>query len=120
MYGLTSSEANEGKSPQQPSSLRSSLELTVLWASRSNDLTEPRLNFSLAGTLRYMDTLPTLSISSYVELDLWIGWQYKNWEGAMVGQNLLDNQHPEFKPSFINTRVTEVERGVYAKVIVRF
>lgn len=115
----TSSEANEGKSPQQQCSLRSSVDLTALFAGQTND-SASRHNFSLDGTIRYVDTLPALSISSYVELDLRLGWRYKNWDVAVVGQNLLDNQHPEFRPSFINTPVTQVERGVYAKVTVRF
>jgi hypothetical protein len=67
-----------------------------------------------------VDTLPTLSISGYVELNLRLGWRFKNREVALMGQNLLDSRHHEFKPSFINTPVTEVERGFYAKVTVRF
>ncbi|MDB6121346.1 MAG: ligand-gated TonB-dependent outer rane channel [Pedosphaera sp.] len=104
----TTSEADEGRSPQQQFSLRSSLDLPQ--------------GFSVDATLRYVDRLPTLRISSYVELDVRLGWHSKNnnLEVAIVGQNLLAEQHAEFAPSFINTQQTEVQRGVYGKVTMRF
>ena len=78
-------------------------------------------HLSLDCTVRYVDNLPALKINSYVELDVRLGWRpTKNLELAIVGQNLLDNQHPEFKPSFISTQTTEIERGVYGKVTLRF
>ena len=41
-----------------------------------------------------------------------------NWELAVVGQNVLDNQHPEFGPA--GPLRAEVEQGVYGKVTWRF
>jgi hypothetical protein len=39
---------------------------------------------------------------------------------ALVGQNLFDNQHPEFVPEYINTRPSEVVRSMYAKATWKF
>jgi iron complex outermembrane receptor protein len=116
----SNSENDEGRNPQQQFVLRSSMDLTMLCTGDTLVTSPDRHSFSLDSALRYVDALPALNISGYVELDVRLGWRYKNWEVALVGQNLLDNQHPEFKPSFTNTRVTEVERGVYGKVTVRF
>jgi iron complex outermembrane receptor protein len=104
----TTSESDEGKSPQQQVSLRSSMDL-------------PK-GFSLDCTLRFVDRLPALHISSYVALDVRLGWHTKNdrLEMALVGQNLLSGNHAEFAPSFINTQVTQVQPGVYGKITVRF
>jgi iron complex outermembrane receptor protein len=53
-------------------------------------------------------------IPAYVTLDMRIGWSpVENLELAIVGQNLLDEQHPEFG-------VREVERAVHGKVTWRF
>jgi iron complex outermembrane recepter protein len=104
----TSSESDEGKSPQQQVSLRSSMDL-------------PK-GFSLDCTFRFVDRLPALHISSYVALDVRLGWHTRNdrLEMAIVGQNLLSGNHAEFAPSFINTQTTQVQPGVYGKVTVRF
>jgi hypothetical protein len=41
-------------------------------------------------------------------------------ELAIVGQNLLDDRHPEFAPTFIGTQKAEVERSVYGMVVWRY
>jgi hypothetical protein len=41
-------------------------------------------------------------------------------EFSIGGQNLLDNQHLEFIPDFINTAPTEVKRTVYGSLTFRF
>lgn len=47
--------------------------------------------------LRHVDELPEPKLPSYTELDVRLAWQLSpQWELAMVGRNLLDNQHPEF------------------------
>ena len=44
-------------------------------------------------------------------LDARLAWSpRKNLEFAIVGQNLLDDRHPEFSPTFIGTQKTEVEK----------
>jgi iron complex outermembrane receptor protein len=71
--------------------------------------------------VRYVDDLPSQDVDSYFTLDVRLGWKLdRNVELSVVGQNLLDNQHPEYKPEFIDTIPTEVERGVYGKVTWQF
>jgi iron complex outermembrane recepter protein len=72
-------------------------------------------------TLRYVDGLSALNVPSYFTVDLRIAWApTKNLEFAIVGQNLLDDRHPEFAPTFIVTQQTEVERSIYAHVVWQF
>jgi len=103
---------NDG--PQHQVSLRSAVNL-------SKDL-------DLDLWLRYVDDVKALNsrtrslseIDSYLTLDIQLAWRPNDKvEIALVGQNLLDNEHPEFvQESF--TMPTEVERGVYGKVTWKF
>lgn len=69
--------------------------------------------------LRYVDDLPNPPVPAYLQLDLRLAWRPKpNIELAVVGRNLLDNQHPELGPD--NPLREEVERSVYGKVTWRF
>ena len=71
--------------------------------------------------LRYVDSLPNIQISSYVELDLRLSWKpCKNTEISIVGQNLLQSRHTEFTSQTISTPRTDVQRSVYAQVTFRF
>ncbi|HZV35454.1 MAG TPA: TonB-dependent receptor [Verrucomicrobiae bacterium] len=109
MYGhdLATINADIGQSPQQQVSLRSSLDLPH--------------DISFDCTLRYVDRLPALGISSYVALDVRLAWRpCKNWELALVGQNLGAAHHAEFAPTFIGTQRTEIPAGGYAKVTCHF
>jgi iron complex outermembrane receptor protein len=57
-------------------------------------------------------------VPSYVALDLRLGWRpTPNWEFAIVGQNLLDRQHPEFGAPATRQ---EIPRSVYGKLTWRF
>ncbi len=103
----TTSLADEGKSPQQQFTLRSQMDLPH--------------HISFDGALRYVDSLPALHIGSYWTLDVRVAWRpMKNFEIAVGGRNLLQEHHAEFSPSFIQTQRTEIERGVYGKMTVRF
>ena len=105
---------NDG--PQHQVSLRSAVNL-------SKDL-------DLDLWLRYVDDVKAINsrnregsrteIDSYLTLDIRLAWRpYDKVEIALVGQNLLDDEHPEFmQESF--TMPTEVERGVYGKVTWQF
>ncbi len=106
--GDTISEGAEGESPHNQLSLRSSFDL-------------PK-DFEIDLWLRYTDNLPSLDIDSYVTLDARLAWKpIRNLEVSVVGQNLLDDQHPEFKQeAFISSSPTEVERSVYGKFTWRF
>ena len=115
----TCSEAQKGQTndgPQHQVSLRSAVNL-------SKDL-------DLDLWLRYVDDVKAINsrnregsrteIDSYLTLDIRLAWRpYDKVEIALVGQNLLDDEHPEFmQESF--TMPTEVERGVYGKVTWQF
>ncbi len=71
--------------------------------------------------LRYVDGFDNGGVPSYLTLDLKVAWRpVKNLELALVGQNLLENQHQEFRPELLSTTVYEVQRGVYGKVTWKF
>jgi iron complex outermembrane receptor protein len=105
--GLLASEDAEGESPRNQASLRSMMDLSP--------------GITLDTWLRYVDTLPTYGIDSYVAMDARIGWQARpDLELSLVGRNLLDSAHPEFGYLFINTIPSEIERSVYAKATWNF
>jgi iron complex outermembrane recepter protein len=69
-------------------------------------------NVQFDSYLRYVDDLPSPATPSYLELDARLGWSpIKNFEIAIVGRNLLDDHHPEFRGTTMTTR--EVGRSVY-------
>lgn len=100
----------EGSNPQNQFSLRSSMDLPH--------------HVSFDTTLRYVDELPASRIGSYFELEARLAWQItKNLEAAIVGQNLLHDQHAESGPSYIKTQnglTSEIPRSFYAKLTWRF
>jgi iron complex outermembrane receptor protein len=100
----------EGSDPENQFSVRSSMDLPG--------------NVTLDGALRYVDLLHNIAngvrgtVPSYVELDVRLSWMpAKNLELSVVGQNLLDRQHPEF--GFPGSR-HEIQRGVFGKVTWRY
>jgi len=97
----------EEKSPNHQASLRAGIDLSA------------HLEFDL--WLRYVDQLRRDAIPSYLELDTRLGWKPRPaLELALVGQNLLDSQHPEFpRETLFNVLSTEVQRGVYVKMTWR-
>jgi iron complex outermembrane receptor protein len=103
----TTERTTEGSSPRNQFFIRSLFDLG--W------------NIEFDSTLRYVDVLPAPKIPSYLTLDLRLAWSpRKNLEFAIVGQNLLDDRHPEFAPTFVGTQKTEVQRSVYGTVLWRF
>jgi iron complex outermembrane receptor protein len=108
-------EAAEGQSPQQQIYLQSS------WDG-------PRqLRFDLIG--RFVDRLHGFNptgvgggdvIDDYASLDARVGWKpRKSLELAIVGQNLLDNHHPETGTAqFLRSSPVQGRRGVYGKVTI--
>jgi iron complex outermembrane receptor protein len=76
-------------------------------------------DFELDTVLRYVDTLPNADVPGYAGLDVRLAWKpNKNVELALVGQNLLDNEHPEFVPDAPGPR--EIERSFYGKITLRW
>jgi iron complex outermembrane recepter protein len=64
---------------------------------------------------RYVDRLPDPHVAAYLSLDLRLGWRVS--EGialSLVGQNLLDDRHPEFVPASPSPR--DIERSFYARL----
>jgi len=75
-------------------------------------------NLSLDAQLRYVDNVS--SVASYITADLRLAYRpTANLELSLVGQNLLDDSHPE-QASLIGSPTIEVPRGIYGKVIWRF
>jgi iron complex outermembrane receptor protein len=71
--------------------------------------------------VRYTDRLPGVNIPSYYSVDTRFGWRPKGGMELSVGsQNLLNRQHLEFLPDFINTSPTVVKRTFYGSVTWRF
>jgi iron complex outermembrane receptor protein len=69
--------------------------------------------------VRYVDVLTNRYVPSYTSLDLQAAWMITPWlQVTVVGQNLLDDQHPEFIPSSPSPR--EITRSFYGKVSFRF
>ena len=80
-----------------------------------------RENLELNLWLRYTDSLPNRNIDHYTTLDVRLGWRpLKNLEMALIGQNLLDDQHPEFTADYLDTESTEMERSFYGKITWEF
>ncbi|OGP69341.1 MAG: TonB-dependent receptor [Deltaproteobacteria bacterium RBG_13_47_9] len=81
-----------------------------------------RRDLELNLSFRFVDKLPDLQVKSYVNLDAQLVWKpHKNLELSIVGQNLLDHSHAEFRTeSFLPAPAIEVERGVYGRMTWRF
>ena len=105
--GDTASERDEGRSPHHQASVRSALDLPH--------------QVELDCDVRYVESLPDFQIPSYAVVDVRLAWRpLRDLELAIVGQNLLDNRHPEFQSLFIPTERTEVQHSVYGKVTWRY
>lgn len=74
-------------------------------------------HYELDVTLRYTDELPAQNVSSYTVADVRFAAHMKeNLELSLVGQNLFEDHHFEQRTNLS----TEVEQGVYAKLVWRF
>jgi len=98
--------------PQQHASLRSSMTLGK------------NLDFDILS--RYVDTNKSISFSetttikSYISMDIRLAWRpINNFELSLVGQNLLAENHYEYKQELITTP-TEIDRGMYGKLAWSF
>jgi hypothetical protein len=68
-------------------------------------------------TVRYVDQLPGLSIPSYYSVDTHFSYALpRSFELSIGSQNLLNHQHLEFVPDFINVSPTEVKRSIYGSI----
>ncbi len=97
----------EGDTPAQQVYFRNSVDLPNHW--------------EIDAVLRYVDRLPAFDVSDYLTMDVRVGWRPREHiEFALVGQNLLQPHHDEFRPTFVSTSPTAVQRGVYGKMTWRF
>lgn len=68
----------------------------------------------------YTGRLPNQGISAYLRFDTHLIWSVtNNIELSLVGQNLLDNKHPEFGGS-ANAAQNDIPRSVYGKITLRY
>jgi iron complex outermembrane recepter protein len=100
VHTAAATDITEGASPHNQANLRSS------WNLREN------LDLDIIG--RYVDNLPAVGVASYVAMDVRLGWRpAPNWEWAIVGRNLLDDRHAEFRDTFSGITGTEVQSEVF-------
>ncbi|MDG9668694.1 TonB-dependent receptor [Hahella sp. CR1] len=72
-------------------------------------------NLSLYTGFRFVDELQSLGVDDYTALDMSLGWKASNdIEALLTVQNLTDKGHLEFGGN------KEIERSVFARLIVRF
>ncbi len=70
---------------------------------------------------RYVDDILDGDVEAYTTLDARLNWNLlKNIEISVVGQNLLEAQHPEFTEMFLFISPAHMERSVYGKITWRF
>ncbi len=101
------SEDNEGASPHNQFNVRSYLNVT------------DAVQFDTM--LYYVDNLPLADIDNYIRLDARLGWQVNEQvELSLVGQNLCDGLHKEYSDNVSQRMSTEMQRGVYARLSLRF
>ena len=71
--------------------------------------------------LKYLSNLRRMGIPSYLGLDLRLGWHIMpGLELSLVGKDLLDSYHPEFKDYFLHLVETEVPRSFYGRLTWHF
>jgi iron complex outermembrane receptor protein len=59
-------------------------------------------------------------VPSYFNFDVRLAWRpAKSLELALVGQNLLENRHQEFRSEQFSKQIFEIERSVYGKLTLR-
>ena len=96
-------EASEGSTPQQ----QFRIDLGYRFSQKI------RLNLGA----RFVDKLPAVDIDSYVELDATIHYQLNpDLKISLTGQNLLDSQHLEARPTFFPTATSEVQRNLFLSI----
>jgi iron complex outermembrane receptor protein len=104
---LLGSGDNTGTPPEQQFSLRSSWNVNPTW--------------QWDVWLRAVSATEIPAIPAYATLDTRLSWKARpDLEISLVGQNLLDPAHPEHYSRFLQSLPSEVERGVYLKMDLKF
>ncbi len=76
-------------------------------------------DMQLDGMLRYVDDLEGVNyaVDDYTELDLRWAWQFRpHWTVALVGKNLLKDNHQEFESEIFGGRGL-IERSVFLQLV---
>jgi iron complex outermembrane recepter protein len=92
--------ASQGDDPENQISLQSMMDLGH--------------GLQLDITARYVSALPDPVVPAYSAFDVRLAWSVRQWEWALVGQNLGDSSHAEFGT------FQEVSRGFYGKLTWRY
>jgi iron complex outermembrane receptor protein len=74
-------------------------------------------HFEFDQTYRYSSALPAQLVGAYSTVDVRLGWQVRNLDLSLVGQNLLRPSHEEFGGD--PGPLVGIRRAVYAKVTWR-
>ena len=79
-------------------------------------------NLEFDTNLFWVDSLHELDVPSYLRMDLRLGWRpMESLEISIIGQNLLDPEHPEFNSEAIELfSINQVERSVFVRVDWKF
>jgi iron complex outermembrane receptor protein len=105
---------DEGASPENQFMIRSSMDLPHDIRFDTGLRFVDKLEFPQAGA-------PTVTVPNYFELDARLAWHInKNWDVAVIGQNMLHDRHTEFEPTYVHTQATEIPRSVFAQVTYQF
>lgn len=100
-------DAADGASPKNQASLRSMIDIGDRW--------------EFDAVFRYVDSLTNLGVDSYVGFDLRIAYLLTDQlRLELVGRDLLEDEHREFRDFLFNPQSTTVERSVYAQATWRF
>lgn len=68
-------------------------------------------------TLRYVDSIKTYDVASYLVADVRAAWSWnRNLSFALVGRDLFEKPHSEYGSEILNTIPTKVESSVYAMI----
>ena len=106
LASVATANAAEGNDPQHQISLRSSMTLSDrhhvdLWLRYVGKLDHP---------------VQSRSVPAYTTLDLRYAWRpTRGFELSVVGQNLLDDHHPEIVSAFLPSQALEVQRSIYVQ-----
>ncbi len=104
----------EGRSPEEQFFIRSMLDLPYNLAFDTS-----LYYFSSLGY--YVSEHDNLDVPAFARVDLRLGWQpLPSLILEAVGQNILDDQHPEFQAGEAGINPTEVPRSFYGKVTWKF
>lgn len=74
--------------------------------------------FRFDGSAQYVDALESIGVPSHTRLDLSLGWRLTpTMELALVGQDLLEGEHLEFRDMAGGEEDALMQRGVYASFV---